>query len=179
MALNNALEAITRQFDAAERGLKACPPDPGRPGEDWWEESGRRHLEAFSLLAAGEGLPFFRPYHLEISGQLLGFAGEVRSLGEAISSSPPAGPAVGGWLRNAGECLSSLRLAWTRYREDAGRADRELAASLVPLASLRDAVSRLHLPDGSDPLRRRCERAAEALFAIALALEKAIATARI
>ncbi len=186
MSLLKVFNIISDQFETAAKGVRALHPPLAAPAAaaDWWEQSSRLYQAGFSLLAGGEGLPFFRLNYLDVSARVFLFAAGLKSLSERfpeLSALPLA--AVGDCLRGTDGAFASLRLVWSRFQQDSRGAGREAGAFLPLILALRGNVSRLHSPaDPTAEIERGylCwEALTDRLLEIDLALKKLIVVAKV
>ncbi|MDP8235883.1 MAG: hypothetical protein P9M08_05835 [Candidatus Erginobacter occultus] len=176
---------ISKQFALAAREIRSLPKAPASTsGKDGQEESLRLYQEVFTLLAGGEGLPFFRPNYLEISGRVFSLNMELAEIKRQISAlSADALKSVRDCLGNTDKAFSLLGLAWSRFLEDPDKAGRDAAAALALIISLRQSIADIFFrsrPAGEMAvLGLRWDNLSQRLFEIDLALRKLIAVARI
>lgn len=183
MSLLNVFQAVSAQFETAAQGLRFLrQPHCAQTDENNWRDRNTRlYQEAFSLLAGGDGLPFFRQNYLDVSAGVFLLTEELKSLAEWCPELTGGAPsAVGECLRNAESALAALRLAWTRFQEDTAKSAREAMAALPLILAAQESMTRLRKSDaegeksqpGWNALIRR-------LLSLDLALKKMIAVAKV
>ncbi len=179
------LTLISKQFALVAGEIRTWSKSPDTPnGKDGQGESLHLYQEVFILLAGGEGLPFFRPNYLEISGRVCSLMMELAELRRWLSALPVDSlKSVRDFLSDADRVFSSLDLAWNRFLEDPIKAGRDTAATLDMISSLRQSVARIFTgsrPNGEmSVIGFRCQNFTERLFELDLALKKLIAVATI